>query len=128
MTFTYTLSPATDLTRVRFHIGDTDSSAAKFSDEEINFVISEAGTWQKAVIQLIQTLIAKLGHTPDATMDWLKIEPSKALAAYEKLLNEKRRELGIVSLTSTAVHVYRADSDQTESPDWASYAATKEED
>lgn len=122
MTFSYTPSSPTDVTRVRFHIADTDSNAAAFTDEEITFVISEAGTWQKAVIQLIQHLIAKLAQTPDATMDWLKVEPSKALATYQALLIEKKRELGVTNLVATAVHTYRADSDLTEAPDWASEA------
>jgi len=122
MAFTYNVSSPTDLTRVRFHIQDTDSTAVKFTDEEITFVISEAGTWQKAVIQLIQALIAKLAHTPDATMDWLKVEPSKALASYQSLLIEKKRELGVTNLVATAVHAYRADSNLTEAPDWASEA------
>ena len=35
MTFTYTPSSVTDVTRVRFHIGDTVEATAIFSDEEI---------------------------------------------------------------------------------------------
>lgn len=122
MTFTYTLSPATDLTRVRFHLGDTDEDAAMFSDEEIAFVITEAGTWQRAVIACIENLIAKLAATPDFEADWLRVDASKALASYKALLIEKKRALGVGGLVATGVHVYRADSDLTESPDWASEA------
>jgi len=119
MTFTYTPASPTDITRVRFHIGDTDEDSAAFSDEEITFVISEQTTWQRAVIACIQTLIARMAATPDFTADWLKVDATSALAGYRALLAEKRRELGVAGVTATATAVYRSDSLQTVAPeDW----------
>jgi hypothetical protein len=115
MTFTYTLDPANDVTRVRFHTGDTDETTAKWSDEEIQFVIDEnAGAWKKAVIQLLQGLVAEMARTPNFTADWLRVDAQSARAALADLLNEKRRELGVSTITARAVHTYRADSFQTD--------------
>lgn len=119
MTFTYTPSSPTDITRVRFHVGDTDEDAAMFSDEEITFVISEQATWQKAVIACIQAQIARIGSSPSFTADWLKVDQTSALAAWQRLLTEKRRELGVAAVVGTGQPVYRSDSLMTEpDEDW----------
>lgn len=117
MTFTYTPSTPTDLTRARFHIGDTVSASALFTDEEITFAISEAGGWQQAVIELLQSLIARLSATPDFQADWLKVDSSRSVAGYKELLAEKRRLFGISAVRGSSVAVYRSDSLQTEAPD-----------
>lgn len=123
MTFTYTPASPTDVTRVRFHIGDTDSTAAIFSDEEIEFITDEnSGSWQRAVIACIEAMIAKASNQPDFKADWLQVDGSKSIAGLKTLLSEKRRALGVASLVATSVHVYRADSNLTESPDWAGEA------
>jgi len=59
-----------DVSRVRFHLGDTVETGAKFQDEEIAAVISEKGSWQQAVIACILNLMARLS-IPDFTADWL---------------------------------------------------------
>lgn len=117
MTFTYTLSPATDLTRVRFALGDTDSASAKFSDEEINFQISEQTTWQAAVITLLQGLIAKLS-IPNFTADWLQVDATTARKDLMWLLKEKRNEYGISALSVETTYAYRPDSRQNQAPDF----------
>lgn len=118
MTFTYTPSSPTDLTRVRFHVGDTDSTAALFSDEEINFMISEKGTWQKATIACLENLRAKMAGSPEFTADWLSIRTGSSLAGLDALIASKRRELGVPMLTGSVSYQYRPDSDQTEEPDY----------
>jgi hypothetical protein len=65
MTFTYTPNSPNDITRVRFHIADTVESSAMYSDEEITFGIAEGGSYQQAVIILLQNLIARLSAEPD---------------------------------------------------------------
>jgi len=118
MTFTYNLASANNVTRVRFHIGDTVAEGAFFSDEEIEFILVEEGSYQKAVIACIQSLIGKISAEPDFQADWLKVDRSKALAGYKLLLAEKRRALGVAAITSSSQPVYRGDSNQTEAPDW----------
>lgn len=127
MTFSYDLTGGfTDLTRVRFDLGDTDEEAAIFSDEEINAVVLDAGSWQQAVIKCLKHIIAKLSAQPDMTADWLKVSVKEALASYRRLLADKEDEYGTgdddtdTGIVAGAVYVYRADSDAEEAP----YAAT----
>lgn len=122
MTFTY--NPADgfgDLERMRFHLGDTDSTAPRFSDEELLAVLADQGTYQKAVIACIRNLIARMS-VPTFQADWLRVDTSTARAGYEKLLAEKRREFGssVASVTTGSVSVYRADSQNTSEPDYTS--------
>lgn len=118
MTFTYTPSATpTDLTRVRFALGDVDSTAAKFSDEEIAMMIAEETTWQKAVIKLIQTLIAKLS-IPNFSADWLTVDASTARKDLMWLLQQKRNEYGIPALSTDVSYAYRPDSRQNQAPDF----------
>lgn len=119
MTFTYTPAAVTDITRVRFWLGDTESAAAIFTDEEITMMISEEGDWQHAVIACIRSIIARISATPDFTADWLKVDQSRALKGYERLLTEMQKKFGIPALSASSQAVYRSDSLQTEPPeDW----------
>jgi hypothetical protein len=117
MTFTYT-QPFNDVARVRFHLGDTDSTNARFTDEEITAIITEQGSWQKAVIACLENLIARLSSTPDFRADWLQVSIGSALSGYDSLLKTKWREFGITRITADAVHPYRPDSGQNGPPDF----------
>lgn len=118
MTFTYTPSATpSDTTRVRFALGDTDSTAAKFTDEEINFQISEQTTWQAAVITLLQGLIAKMS-VPNFTADWLTVDATTARKDLMWLLQQKRNEYGISQLSVDTAYAWRPDSRQNTSPDF----------
>jgi hypothetical protein len=118
--FTYDLVNPNDITRVRFHIADTDANIAVFQDEEILFVLLESGGWQNAVIVLITNIIAKLS-TPDFKADWLTVDSSTAVKAWQNSLAVKRAEFGIrvASISATAILPYRVDSLQTASPNYA---------
>lgn len=118
MTFTYTPASPDDTTRVRYHIGDTVEASAIFTDEEIDFVISEEGSYQKAVVSLIQAVIAKIGHEPDFTADWLQVDWRRSVDAWRDLLAEKRSKFGIAARSARSVATYRSDSNQPEAPDW----------
>jgi hypothetical protein len=117
MTFTY--SPFTaDKDRVRFHTGDTDSTRAWFTDEEITAIITEAGSWQSAVIACIQNIIARLSGEPDFRADWLQVSQANALKSFRALLKDKARELGVAlsPVRASVGYVYRADSNQSQEP------------
>lgn len=118
MTFTYTPESPTDITRVRYHVADTDASNAFWTDEEIQFVIDETGTYKTAVISLIGNLIARYAREPDFVADWLRVDTSRALPLLQELLREKRKALDVSSISAQGLPVYRGDSDQTEPPDW----------
>jgi enterochelin esterase-like enzyme len=110
---TFTYSPiSTDRDRVRFHLGDTDASAPKFSDEEIDAVIVECdGHWKPATLACIRNLIARLSQ-PDFKADWLQVTSGDAIASWRRLYSEKSAEFGLTSgrsFTSGVTNVTRSD-------------------
>lgn len=119
ITFTYDLTSGfTPLTHVRFNIGDVQADRAIFQDEVINAVVADAGSWQKAVILCIQSVIAMLSSNPDFKADWLSVSYKEAIASWTALLNLKSRELGVPSgqITARTAYIYRPDSFQTTEP------------
>jgi len=69
MTFTYSGDPSTSTRNyVRFLLNDTDSTDALFSDEEINYVITEwSGDAYEAARELAEILIARFARLADST-------------------------------------------------------------
>lgn len=120
--FTYDPANVTDITRVRFHVFDTNEATAMFSDEEIQMVLDEQTSWQRAVIVLIEAKIAEVASTPSFTADWLRVDQASALNGLKELLQQKKRQFGFSGITVSSGHVYRADSGATEAPNWADYA------
>ena len=119
MTFTYTPSAPNDITRVRYHVGDTEEAAAIFTDEEITFAIDEEGTWQKAVIASIRSVIARIAGEPDMTADWLRVDWRRSSDNWLMLLNEKKSQFGLGAKgNSGGRHAYRPDSLQKSEPDY----------
>lgn len=118
MTFTYNLTTPNDITRVRYGVRDTDSTAAIFSDEEINFRLSEnAGDWKRTVIDMLQGKIMELSNTPDFTAGPLRVNQQDAKATLERLLTMRRNEYGIPALVGKSVYIYRPDNTTfTEAP------------
>jgi hypothetical protein len=113
MAFTYTPATPTDLTRVRFHLSDTVEASAIFTDDEINFCISEATSWQGAVIMCIKNIIARMSANPNFTADWLRVDYKDGIAGWQRLLTIKSAEFGYSTGTSpitvTAVRARRSD-------------------
>jgi hypothetical protein len=118
MTFTYDLENPNDITRVRFHIGDTNPDEAIFQDEEILFILAESGNdWKKATVACLRKIIAMMSATPDFTADWLKVDYSRALSGYKSLLGDKLQEFGFNgTIVGNAKPVYRSDSFQRKPP------------
>jgi hypothetical protein len=69
MTFTYSGDPSTSTRNyVRFLLNDTNSADALFSDEEINYVISEwSGDAYESARELAEILIARFARLADST-------------------------------------------------------------
>lgn len=119
MTFTYTPSAVNDVTRVRYHLRDTDEATAMFTDEEIEMAISEEGSYQKAVISLIQATIAELSREPDMSADWLKIDWRRSVASWSTMLSEKKKAFNLgFRISASSHHTYRADSLLKSEPDY----------
>lgn len=108
MTFTYDTSLSSDLAKVRFHIGDTDSDAQKFQDETILAVLAAEGSVAQAVIKLLNSLIATLSD-PSFTADWLRVNPAAAREGVLITLTIKRREFGITTGSGRRVAALRSD-------------------
>ena len=120
MTFTYSLS--TDIGKIRLHINDTDSTAVKLTDEEIQYAIDSKGSVGGAVVWCIQFLMAKVAD-PNFTADWLQVDNAAAYKSLASLLALKRQEFGIPVtgqvVLATSVHTYRVDSQQDEDADYS---------
>lgn len=104
MGFTYTPGSPDDITRVRFHIGDTTEATALFpNDDEITFAISEVGTWEKAVLYCIENVLARINADPDFTFDELKIDQDSGRKHWVTLLGIKRQQFGLSVTQSSSV-------------------------
>lgn len=112
--FTYDLGTPTDLTRVRFHIGDTNAESPRYSDEELTFLLSEnGGDVPTTVIAAIRGLIARLAGDPNFTADWLTVDIKAAIDGLKSLLKEKAKEFDIALMSASFTPTFRTDSDQT---------------
>jgi hypothetical protein len=114
MTFTFAASLSTDISLVRFHIGDTRDEGHYLDDETIQYFIT-AGSVSSAVIACIRYIITQLSQ-PDFRLDWMTVSNAEARKGFENLLKQKAQELGVSAsgavATSTISHAHRADSDE----------------
>lgn len=119
MTFTFNTNPFDDVGRIRFAIGDTDSTAQIFDDEVLNGLIAEKGDWKKAAVAAVENIITQL-LIPNFQADWLKVEVDKALGGYERLLTRLRQDFGISlsGITLSVVQVARSDGDCTSTTEY----------
>lgn len=118
MTFTYGEDLTDDGDFVRFHTGDTDSDGYFLSDAIIASLLATETSKEKAVLSGLSYIITQLAQ-PNFKADWLQVDNSSALASYKALLAEKRAAFGSRRVVGSAVHVYRADSQQSEEIDYS---------
>ena len=119
MAFTYNTTAPTDITRVRYHLADTVEAEAIWTDEDITYAITlQDGSWQRAVISLIEQYITMLSRTPDFSADWLSVNTKGTIQSWRALLADKRREFGLKQIFATVTHTYRADSREFQEPDY----------
>lgn len=118
MAFTYDPSDGfTDLERVRFWIGDTVSTKAKFSDEEITALIDESDSWQSAAVALLRGLVARMSADSDFKADWLEVKTSQAIPQLRALIRELESQWSLGAydpanapvMDGGAVYPYRSD-------------------
>ena len=110
MTYTFNNSLSTDVSLVRFHIGDNHDNGHYLEDETIQYFVDN-GSVGSAVIACIKYIITQLS-IPNFRKDWLSVTNEQARAGYETLLKIKQQEFGISSATVTSIisHTHRADS------------------
>jgi hypothetical protein len=129
MTFTFATNLSTDLAKIRFHCGDTNSDGAYLADETINALYTIEGSVGAASIACIRYIITQLS-SPDFYKDWLRVSNAEARKGFENLLKLKAQEFGInlggVTATATISLPYRADSYQYTSADRVATEETDE--
>lgn len=113
MTFTFATDLSTDLAKVRFHIGDTNSAGAYLADETISALLTIQGSVGGASLACIRYIITQLAK-PDFRLDWMSVSNAEARKGFELLLKQKAQEFGISStgavMTSEITYAHRADS------------------
>jgi hypothetical protein len=88
MGFTYLGTLATNRDRVRFHVGDVTEDGgprpadANFSDAEIDQVITDEGTWQRAVASCFERLAAEWTRYPTFRADGLALNRTDIAKGY----------------------------------------------
>jgi len=117
MTFTWVGDLSTDLDKVRFHIGDTDSTGFWLEDATINALVTSEGSVGGAVVACLRYIIGQLSR-PDFKADWLTVSHAEARKGYQALLGMKQREFGEAAITASAVVSYRRDSFQDSDVDY----------
>ena len=115
MTATYVLT--TDIGKIRLLINDTDTANTKLTDEEIQYCIDTKTTVAASAVMAVGLLMAKMAD-PNFTADWLTVDHASAFKSLQALRLQLCQSFGVPSLTASSVFVFRADSKQTESPDY----------
>lgn len=100
-TFTYDNTLSTDLSLVRFHIGDINENGAYLFDETINALITSEASVGGAVVACIKYIITQLS-TPNFRLDWMSVTNQQARAGFEGLLIIKAQEFGVALSGMTA--------------------------
>jgi hypothetical protein len=88
MAFTYLGTLATDLDKVRFHVGDVVNAAGprpadgNFTDAELNALVTLEGSWQRAVGAAFERLAAEWVRYPNFATDGIKLDRGSIAAGY----------------------------------------------
>ena len=96
MSFSYDAAhlATSPLDQVRFRLGDTSETTARFQDEEINFALSlHDNDVRLACIDCVKALLPQLGNSKEFTVGpYTEREGSNALAYWTKVLDELTAE------------------------------------
>lgn len=86
MAFTYDGTLDTNREKVRLEIGDTDSTAAQFTDAEIDYFLAKDASVIGAAILACKALIAKYARQVNRKVGDLSIDAGERVAHYKELL------------------------------------------
>ena len=107
---------STDLNKVRRLIGDVNSTAGLFSDEEIEFFISEEANIYGAAAVACESLSAKFASGVSKTVGKLKINLQQKFDHYEKLsetFKTKSKTKGGIQLFAGGISQAQKDSEES---------------
>jgi len=86
MAWSYNPSTMTDRNKVRFLIGDTDTTDQLVQDEEVDFAITENGTnLFAAAAMLCRAIAAKFSRESDTKVESISVAASQKSERYEKM-------------------------------------------
>jgi len=100
MSFTYMDGDTETRDYIRFTINDvTEGSGplpndANFSDEELDMMLAEEGTWQRTVAACYEALQSAWAKHTTFQSDGLSMSMSHVAARYEKLADAQRKKYG----------------------------------
>jgi hypothetical protein len=123
MTFTYAGDLSSDREKVRFYMQDTvggsgpKPSGTNFTDEELAGLITNEGSWQRAVAACFEALASIWANRYDFTTEGQSFRRSSATDKFAKLAKEWRDEYGSSAGSVSTDSVTRVDaySDDIES-------------
>jgi hypothetical protein len=84
MSFSYTIANLSQngLDRVRFEIGDTDSTEPLLEDEEIEFCLSQTGSFYRATSMAAHAIATRLSREASFTAGNLKVDLATRAKSY----------------------------------------------
>ncbi len=95
MAWTYSTSLATDKDKVRFEIGDTDTTEQLLSDEEITALLASEGSVAAAAAKAAEGLAAKFSRLADRTVGNFSLSMSQRSKMYWDLAKKLGAKAGI---------------------------------
>jgi hypothetical protein len=116
MTFTYDVTLATDLAKIRLRIQDTTASpsgikplGANFTDEEINSIYASEGTIPRTVAAMYEILAVAWANYVDTKIGPRDEKLSQVAARYAALAKQWRDEYGFGTTVLSVGFVTRVD-------------------
>lgn len=97
MTWSYLSSEpgSSERSWVRLKIGDNSSSLQELQDEEIDLLLADEGSKERAAIAAARALAARYARRVDKTVGRLSISMSQASRAYERLAKGLEQQLNM---------------------------------
>lgn len=94
MTWSYSGNPAdSDKDRIRFLIGDTDSTFPLMTDEEINYVITTESNDKIIALRCCESISASLAKKVSGSMGRISVQEEQLMKHYEQLCRRFRKSI-----------------------------------
>lgn len=100
MSWTYTSPGASSKDKVRFLVGDTDTTEQLVTDEEINDTLADHPNPNRCAAEICLNIAAKFARKADTTNAGLSVSGSQRAIAYERLAAKLRRKAALSGGTS----------------------------
>jgi hypothetical protein len=111
MTKSFDASLPTDRDRIRYEIGDIDTTQMFLEDETIDAILVAFGNdVGKSVVSCARAIAAQL-RRPDFRVDWMQVSDQvEAASAYDRLADQKETEWGVGGTVASTSFPTRRDT------------------